>query len=57
MSGWRATVRLPESIAEVEKRASMAAYSDKGPPDAYEYDHLVSLELGGAVNDPPQPSA
>jgi hypothetical protein len=30
----------------------MAAYGDTGPPGDYEYDHLVSLELGGAVNDP-----
>jgi hypothetical protein len=30
----------------------MAAYGDHGPPSDYEYDHLVSLELGGASNDP-----
>jgi hypothetical protein len=30
----------------------MAAYGDPGPISAYEYDHLVPLELGGAVNDP-----
>jgi hypothetical protein len=30
----------------------MAAYTDSGSPGDYEYDHLVSLELGGAVNDP-----
>jgi hypothetical protein len=30
----------------------MAAYGDGGSPGDYEYDHLVSLELGGAVNDP-----
>jgi hypothetical protein len=30
----------------------MAAYGDRGSPGDYEYDHLVSLELGGAVNDP-----
>jgi hypothetical protein len=29
----------------------MAAYSDRNGPSAYEYDHLVPLELGGAVND------
>jgi Excalibur calcium-binding domain len=39
----------------------MAAYGDPGPASVYEYDHLVSLELGGAVNDPrnlwPEPGA
>ena len=35
-----------------EKRASMAAYGDRGSPHDYEYDHLISLELGGAPNDP-----
>ncbi|MFL5864785.1 MAG: hypothetical protein ACJ780_29160 [Solirubrobacteraceae bacterium] len=48
-------------MTEPEKLASMAAYSDARSPGDYEYDHLVSLELGGAVNDPrnlwPEPSA
>ena len=39
----------------------MAAYGDTGPMGAYEYDHLVPLELGGATNDPrnlwPEPGA
>jgi hypothetical protein len=30
----------------------MAAYGDTGSPHHDEYDHLVSLELGGARNDP-----
>jgi hypothetical protein len=30
----------------------MAAYGLRGSPSAYEYDHLVPLELGGATNDP-----
>ena len=50
--GWTKAVRPPESVTEPEKQASMAAYGDTGPPSAYEYDHLVPLELGGAVNDP-----
>jgi hypothetical protein len=29
----------------------MAAYSLRGSASAYEYDHDVPLELGGAVND------
>jgi hypothetical protein len=39
----------------------MSAYGDSGSPSDYEYDHLVSLELGGALNDPrnlwPEPGA
>ncbi len=50
--GWTSLVRPPESITEPEKRASMEAYGDDGRPSAYEYDHLVPLELGGALNDP-----
>jgi hypothetical protein len=50
-SGWTSTVRPAESITEPEKLASMRAYGVTGP-SRYEYDHLVPLELGGAVNDP-----
>jgi hypothetical protein len=51
-SGWTSTVRPAASITEPEKLASMAAYGLRGSASAYEYDHLVPLELGGAVNDP-----
>ena len=51
----------PESVTAREKRTSMAAYGATGPPGAYEYDHFVPLQLGGAVNDPrnlwPEPGA
>ncbi len=61
VSGWTATVRPAEAITEPEKAASMAAYGDTGPLGAYEYDHFVPLELGGATNDPrnlwPEPGA
>jgi hypothetical protein len=50
--GWTATVRPPASVTEPEKLASMGAYGLRGSPSAYEYDHLVPLELGGATNDP-----
>ena len=50
-AGYSAGVRPPESITEREKRASMVAYGDRGSLRGYEYDHLVSLELGGAPND------
>jgi hypothetical protein len=59
--GYTRAVRPPESVTEPEKRASLAAYGDVGPLHAYEYDHLVPLELGGAPNDPrnlwPEPGA
>jgi hypothetical protein len=58
---WTERVRPPEWVTEAEKRASLAAYGDRGPLHDYEYDHLVPLELGGAVNDPrnlwPEPGA
>jgi hypothetical protein len=54
-------VRPPESITEPEKRASLRAYGDHRPLHAYEYDHLIPLELGGAPNNPrnlwPEPGA
>lgn len=60
-SGWTSIVRPPESITEREKYASMAAYGDSGSASAFEYDHFVPLELGGATNDPrnlwPEPGA
>lgn len=50
-SGYSESVRPPESITEPERRASLRSYGDHGWLHAYEYDHLVSLELGGARND------
>jgi hypothetical protein len=50
-AGWTATVRPSVSITAPEKLASMSAYGVRGAPSGYEYDHLVPLELGGAVND------
>jgi hypothetical protein len=51
-AGWTSTVRPPASITAREKPLSMAAYGDGAQLSRYEYDHLVPLELGGAVNDP-----
>jgi hypothetical protein len=50
-SGYSASVRPSESVTEPEKRGSLVAYGDHKPLHYYEYDHLVSLELGGAPND------
>ncbi len=49
-SGYSSTIRPPESVTYPEKRASMAAYGQSGSTSGYEYDHLVSLEVGGAAN-------
>lgn len=60
-SGWTSTVRPPERVTEQEKRLSLLAYGHHQPLGAYEYDHFVPLELGGATNDPrnlwPEPGA
>jgi hypothetical protein len=60
-SGYSEQVRPSESVTEPEKRASLVAYGDRRPLHDYEYDHLVSLELGGAHNDArnlwPEPGA
>jgi hypothetical protein len=34
------------------KVRQMAAYAETGRPDAYQEDHLISLELGGHPTDP-----
>jgi hypothetical protein len=52
VSGWTTRVRRSSSITHHEKLASMAAYGEGRRPSDYEYDHLISLELGGASNDP-----
>jgi hypothetical protein len=61
VSGWTETVRPSERVTDEEKIASMAAYGDGDSTSSYEYDHLVSLELGGALNDArnlwPEPGA
>jgi hypothetical protein len=49
--GYSASVRPPASVTRREKLASMKAYGDHDSPHHYEYDHLISLELGGAPND------
>jgi hypothetical protein len=51
-SGYTATIRPPTSITGKEKTASEAAYDFKGKGSTTEYDHLISLELGGDPNSP-----
>lgn len=50
-SGYTKTVRPPEHVTSSIKRERMDAYGAAGPPSAYELDHLIPLELGGAPAD------
>jgi hypothetical protein len=61
-TGWTATIRPPASYTDKVKREQIAAYGDTDTHTRdYEEDHLVSLELGGAPDDPrnlwPEPGA
>ena len=50
--GWTRTVRPPTSYTNALKLAQMRARGLRGPPSAYQEDHLISLELGGNPTDP-----
>ena len=50
--GWTATVRPPSSYTSALKARQMPTYGEAGPSSAYQEDHLISLELGGAPVDP-----
>jgi hypothetical protein len=50
--GWTKTVRPPQSYTSPLKLRQMQAYGERGPPSAYQEDHLISLELGGNPTDP-----
>jgi hypothetical protein len=43
---------LPASYTSSLKLRQMRLYHESGPPSAYEEDHLIPLELGGAPRDP-----
>jgi hypothetical protein len=51
-SGWTATVRPPTTYTGPLKLQMMAAYHVGTDTSAFELDHLVPLELGGAPSDP-----
>jgi hypothetical protein len=59
--GWTTTQRPSTRVTEPEKLASMRGYGTHQSAHQYEYDHLISLELGGATNDArnlwPEPGA
>jgi len=50
--GYTARIRPPASVTGAEKKAKAASHGYRGPLRDTEYDHLVSLELGGDPNDP-----
>ncbi len=50
-SGYSSSIRPSTSVTEPEKLASIRAYGFHRGAGSYEYDHLISLELGGAAND------
>jgi hypothetical protein len=50
--GWTATVRPPTSYTSALKLRQLTAYGETGPTEAYQEDHLISLELGGDPTDP-----
>jgi hypothetical protein len=50
--GWTRTVRPTTDYTNALKRTQMRAYRLRGPPSAYQEDHLISLELGGDPTDP-----
>lgn len=52
-SGWTATIRPPVSYTEPLKLKSMRAYGVVNESASnFEFDHLISLELGGDPTDP-----
>jgi len=50
--GWTRTVRPPVSYTNALKQRGLRQYGLRGPPSAYQEDHLISLELGGDPVDP-----
>ncbi len=52
VQGWTRTVRPPVQYTNDLKLKQMRQYGESGSPSAYQEDHLISLELGGAPSDP-----
>ena len=50
--GWTRTVRPPVSYTNGLKAKGLRQYRLRGPPSAFQEDHLISLELGGDPIDP-----
>jgi hypothetical protein len=50
--GWTRTIRPPVSYTNALKAKGLGQYRLRGPPSAFQEDHLISLELGGDPVDP-----
>jgi hypothetical protein len=50
--GWTRTIRPPVSYTNALKVKGLRQYRLRGPPSAFQEDHLISLELGGDPVDP-----
>ncbi|MEU9077871.1 hypothetical protein [Kitasatospora sp. NPDC048538] len=50
--GYTSTIRPPSNITGKEKAENAKSYGYSGPMGDAEYDHLISLQLGGDPNDP-----
>lgn len=50
--GYTGGIRPPGNITDKEKIANAKSYGYTGPMHEAEYDHLISLQLGGDPNDP-----
>jgi hypothetical protein len=50
--GWTKTVRPPVGYTNALKLRQLRQYGLRGPPTAFQEDHLISLELGGSPTDP-----
>jgi hypothetical protein len=50
--GYTSGIRPPTRVTGQEKSANAKSYGYAGPLHEAEYDHLISLQLGGAPNDP-----
>ena len=51
-AGWTRTIRPPVSYTNDLKARGLVQYHLRGPPSAFQEDHLISLELGGNPTDP-----
>ncbi len=50
--GWTRTIRPPVDYTNALKQRGLRQYGLRGPPSAFQEDHLISLELGGNPTDP-----
>ena len=50
--GWTRTIRPPVEVTNALKQRQLRQYGLRGPPSAFQEDHLISLELGGNPDDP-----